>query len=298
MHIHKNRSNTNTLHMKYLAVILEICLSMLCACQRTPEPPENQFNAYLPRPFEEYFADYLPTAEAVEPEETDVWDVSDVDISRIDTSRKLIAFTFDDAPAKTMENILAVFARFNEENPDCPAGATFFCNGIRIRESALPLLQTAYAMGMELGNHTQSHLDLTKLSKSALLSEIEQTDKLLSRVDGKPAHLLRPPYGNVNEQVKAASKTPIISWTIDTLDWRGESEEEIYNRIWQGRFSGAIALLHDGYPHTVSALKRLLPDLKADGYQVVSVSAMAKARRCALKKGGVYIRVRKQRKVS
>lgn len=284
--------------MKYLAVIWGIFLTVLCACQRAPELPENPFNAYLPRPFEEYFADYVPSAEVAESEETKVWDVSDVDISQIDTSRKLIAFTFDDAPAKTMENILAVFARFNEENPDCPATATFFCNGIRIRESVLPLLQTAYAMGMELGNHTHSHLDLTKLSTDRLLSEIERTDELLSRVDGKPVHLLRPPYGNVNEQVKAISKAPVIHWTIDTLDWRKDEETTIYERVWQGRFSGAIVLLHDGYPHTVSALKRLLPDLKADGYQVVSVSAMAKAHRCDLKKGSVYIRIRKRQDLS
>ncbi len=279
--------------MKHVSVFLGGCLLFLSACASTPAPPKNILNATMPRPFEDYFADYLPTKEEIDER---IWDVSDVDISYIDPTKKLISFTFDDAPAKTMENILAVFACFNEQNPDCIATATFFCNGIRMQKEAYPLLHTAYIMGMELGNHTQTHLDLTTLSAENLLYEMEQTDALLSHIDGKPFHLLRPPYGRVNEQVKALSKVPIIHWSIDTLDWTGDREEEIYARVWEGRFSGAIALFHDGYPHTVSALKRLLPNLKADGYQVVSVSAMAKTHDCPLKKGGVYIRARRQQK--
>lgn len=280
--------------MKYLSVILGICLTMLAACQKVSDVRENELNAYLSRSFEDYFADYMPIVDRINAESTNVWDVSDVDTSLIDPSRKLIAFTFDDSPAQTMENLLAVFAFFNEQNPNCPATATFFCNGIRIRENTLPLLQTAYAMGMELGNHTQAHLDLTALTNEQILSEIEQTDQLLARADGKSVHLLRPPYGNSNEQVKKSSKTPVINWTIDTLDWCSGNADDIYERVWQGRFSGAIVLMHSGYPHTVSAVKRLLPDLKADGYQVVSVSAMAKAHHCELKTGSVYIRIRKQ----
>lgn len=294
MRTHKKNANTNTLRMKYLSVILGICLTMFSACHRVPNGRDNKLNAYLSRSFEDYFADYVPTVDRIDADASTIWDVSDVDTSLIDPSRKLIAFTFDDSPAKTMENLLAVFAHFNEQNPDCPASATFFCNGIRILESTLPLLQTAYALGMELGNHTQAHLDLTTLTNEQILSEIEQTDRLLTRADGKPLHLLRPPYGKINEQVKSHSKTPVINWTIDTLDWRGDDANDIYERVWKGRFSGAIVLMHSGYPHTVSALKRLLPDLKADGYQVVSVSAMAKAHHCNLKTGSVYIRIRKQ----
>ena len=53
--------------------------------------------------------------------------------------------------------------------------------------------------------------------------------------------------------------------------------------------------MHDGYVETVSAVKRLLPDLKNAGYQVVGVSQLAKANGCQLKTGSVYIRARKQR---
>ncbi len=221
------------------------------------------------------------------------WDGAGADISEIDERRKLIAFTFDDTPARTVENILAVFAAYNEDNPDCKAFATLFCNGIRFDEQTATLLHAACALGFELGNHAHTHADLTTLSAENVREEIAKTDGLLRQIDGQPFHLLRAPFGKVNETVRAQAKTPIIDWTIDTLDWTKRPAEEIYNAVMEGKFSGAIVLMHDGYPHTVSALKRLLPDLKREGYQVVGVSQMIKAHRRSFSRGGVYIRVRK-----
>ena len=255
---------------------------------------ESDFNAYLP-PSSSIFEDSSPLPAEVNPTTTpSFWDLSDVDISYVQTDRKLLAFTFDDGPSKTMENILAVFADFNERNPDCMATATFFINGIHLTEENLPLLHTAHILGCELGNHAYRHLDLTTLSKTELDAEITSTDKLLFKVDGKTLHLFRPPFGHINGEIKAQLQTPIINWTIDTLDWTGECEENIYNCVFNARFSGGIVLMHDGYHATVNALKRLLPGLKADGYQVVSVSALAKAHGCTLYNGKEYIRARKQ----
>ncbi len=218
-----------------------------------------------------------------------------MDISDVAPNKKLISFTFDDAPGRTLERILAVFAAFNEENPDCKASATVFCNGKRMDAHSPTLLRMALTLGWEIGNHTHSHADLTKLSATEVEEEIGKTDTLLSRVDGKSYHLVRAPFGKINEEIKALSPTPLIDWTIDTLDWTGTSADEIFNAVYAARFSGAIALMHDGYEGTVSALKALLPALKEDGYQVVSVSKLAKAHGCVLERGKVYIRARKQK---
>lgn len=225
--------------------------------------------------------------------EEGVWDLTDVDLSKIDPSRKLIAFSFDDSPSRTLENILAVYAQFNESNPDCPASATIFCNSVKFDAQTPHLLSTCLAMGMELGNHTHSHYDLTTLDEDTLRAEIDKTDKALFALDGKKRHLLRAPFGKTNDLVKEVSSTPIINWTIDTLDWSGVSEDSIYRTVYENRFSGAIVLMHDGYKHTINALKRLLNDLKTDGYQVVSISQLAKAHGCTLRNGSTYIRARK-----
>ena len=223
-----------------------------------------------------------------------VWDVSTVDISKVNTNKKLVAFSFDDAPAKCLEELIATFVSFNEKNPDCHASATLFCNGKRINERSIATLQMATALGFELGNHSFSHADLTKLSKSELLWEIDKTDELLKGVDGKARHLLRTPYGNTNTLVKETAKTPIIDWTVDTLDWTGKGADTIYQTVISQVYSGAIVLFHDGYLETITAVKKLLPALKEKGYQVVSVSQLCKAHDCPLKNGSVYIRARKK----
>lgn len=284
-----------------------LVLPLFSSCQTISSIDKPKFNAYLPHSFESYFESYEPLEEnfgenmrSTEKEEIpadpNVWNVSDVDISYIDERRKLVAFTFDDSPSRTMESIFAVFADYNEQNPDCRATATLFCNGVLMDEHSLHLLHTANILGFELGNHTYSHLDLTSLSKETLQSEIDRTDELLSRIDGKPRHLLRAPFGKIDQSVKEFVDTPIVNWTIDTLDWTKNSEENIYNTVISNLFSGAIVLMHDGYPATIDALKRLLPDLKEKGYQIVSVSALAKAHGCVLRCGSEYIRARKQPK--
>ena len=223
-----------------------------------------------------------------------VWNLSDVDISGVCKDRKLISFTFDDAPSRTLENIFAVYADYNETHPDAPAFATVFFNGGLFDAQTPHLLATARALGFELGNHTQSHYDLTTLNETQLKEEIDKTDELLGFADGKARHLLRAPFGKTNELVQSVAPTPMIDWTIDTLDWTGVSEDAIYHAVFDNRFSGAIVLMHDGYAHTVDALKRLLPDLYDEGYQVVSVSQMAKMHGCTLRQGKTYIRARKQ----
>ena len=222
------------------------------------------------------------------------WQDQDVDISCVQPNRKLLALTFDDAPASTLEEIIAVFLGYNQTHPDAPASATLFCNGARINAASSSAVAAATALGFELGNHTQHHYDLSTLSQQQLQQEIERTDKMLYPFDKRRLHLLRAPYGRISDAVRMIAKTPIIDWFIDTNDWTGIPKESIYDAVWQNKTDGAIVLMHDGYPHTVDALKQLLPDLYKAGYQAVSVSQMAKAHGCKLKVGCVYTRARKR----
>ncbi len=288
--------------MKKICILPILCLSLICtACTSTshissskPIQTEEELQAPTPLPPPEHKPVPLPELPPALPVDPDIWDVSDVDISDVDKDRKLISFTFDDAPARTIENILAVFAAFNEGNPDCPASATLFCNGHLFDASSVSTLHAACTLGFELGNHTFTHFDLTTLDEPTLQAEIDKTDALLAQADGKARHLFRAPYGRINELVRATVQTPILNWTIDTLDWTGVTQEEIYQTVWSQKSSGAIVLMHDGHDQTVNALKRLLPDLKAEGYQVVSVSKMAKAHGVTMRRGSVYIRARKK----
>jgi len=222
------------------------------------------------------------------------WNVTDVDTENVRKDRKLIAFTFDDAPDKSLEQIVALFLKQTALHPETPATATLFCNGGKIWAGSETALHAAVTAGFEIGNHSQNHLRLTDLSQSRIRQEIDATDKLLSLYDKKSRHLFRAPYGACNEKVRAAVDVPIIDWFVDTLDWTGVSADVIYDTVWENKGSGVIVLMHDGYDNTLQALKRLLPDLHEAGYQAVSVSQMAKAHDCPLRIGGVYTRARKK----
>ena len=267
---------------KIFAASLAALTFFLPACKKKQTPP---------RAFQSLQTKLYPH-ETDFPSTEKIWDVSDEN-TKLDPTKKYIAFSFDDSPSSTLESIVAVFAAFNEENPDCPASATVFFNGYRLSEApSTPSL--VYTAGLELGNHTISHKNLTRLTESELISEIDEVDKLLYQTDKKPRHLLRAPFGAFNDELKQVAPTPLVNWTIDTLDWKGRTEDEIYNEVFLNKADGKIVLMHDGFPHTVSAIKRLLLDLKKAGYQVLSISGLSRANNCPLKAGKVYIQARKK----
>lgn len=264
-----------------LLVMLALTLGACAPQDRDPvphTPPNEQQQQQQPQQPEDTQEDL-----------TGLWDTSDIDLSHI-RSERLIAFTFDDGPKTETTALLDVFAQFNENNPDWQAHATLFTLGGNINDSNKQILRRAADAGMELGNHSFSHPNLTQLSDEQLLEEIKSTDLLLKEADGKEKHLLRPPGGHYDERILSQAGVPLINWTgeLDTSDWSGVSENDIYNKVISNLLDGGVVLMHQGYTTTVNAVKRLLPDLKERGFQVVSVSELAKAYSVRLFAGQAY----------
>lgn len=123
----------------------------------------------------------------------------------------VIALTFDDGPyPKVTGHILDVL----EKNGVC---ATFFVLGSRI-EGHEDMLTRMDELGCEIGNHSFSHADLTRLSKADCQRELSDTDAEIRRVTGHEASVVRPPYGYYNKTVMSAAERPLILWTVDTND--------------------------------------------------------------------------------
>jgi len=210
---------------------------------------------------------------------SDLWDVSDIDISHIGKNNRLIAFTFDDGPTDKTSELLKVFADFNTANPDFTAHATLFTIGSKINDENATVLLDAVKQKFELGNHTYSHNDLTKLSDDKIIDELSKTDMLLKKYDNKDFHLVRPAGGHADNRVLSLYRSTFINWTasLDTSDWQDSTtENDIYNTVVSNLLDGGIVLMHQGYDKSVKAVKRLLPELKTLGYQVVSVSELIK----------------------
>ena len=189
---------------------------------------------------------------------------------------KVIALTFDDGPHKTQtDEILAVLDKFQVK-------ATFFPIGENI-ELHPEIIQRVCEAGHEIGNHTYTHANVSKLSEEALRKEIEDTAKLLKEQCGVTPVLFRPPGGDISDSaVKLVNEMGyryvLWSWKLDTRDWAAVPVDKVVNTVLNNVGDGNIVLFHDyvvGKSPTAKALEILIPALQEQGYRFVTVSQLA-----------------------
>lgn len=95
------------------------------------------------------------------------------------------------------------------------------------------LVKEIVARGHEIGNHSTSHPQMSKLNETQIAKELNtQADNVLAIAGVRPV-LFRPPYGDYNNRVittaRAQGFVP-IQWSVDSLDWKNRGAQEIINR--------------------------------------------------------------------
>lgn len=199
-------------------------------------------------------------------------------------NKKLVALTFDDGPSEYSLEILDCLLE-NESK------ATFFELGYRMKNKK-EITKKLYDSGMEIGNHTYSHKYLTRLNDKKALEEINSVSILFNEITGDNIKLLRVPYGSVNSTVRNLSPFPIISWNIDTNDWLYKDPDKSLPIILEHVSDGDIILMHDIHEPTIELVKRIVPELIGRGYELVTVSEMAKLKNKQLENGVVYRKIK------
>ena len=135
-----------------------------------------------------------------------------------------------------------------------------------------------HEQGNEIASHTWSHPQLTKLSEAEIKKQIQDTSDAIFNITGTRPKLVRPPDGAINSTVKATIEEPLILWNIDSLDWKSRDENQIVPLVMNSVQDGDIILLHDIHATTVPAVKRIVEQLKAQDYQMVTVSELIEAK--------------------
>ncbi|MDT0479600.1 polysaccharide deacetylase family protein [Streptomyces doebereineriae] len=176
-----------------------------------------------------------------------------------------VALTFDDGPAAPeTATLLAYLARYN-------ARATFFTVGQNV--AAHPDLVRAEARaGNEVGNHSWSHPDLTKLTSEQIAYQLNRTSTAIKAATGKAPTLFRPPYGAVNGTVRHATTLSPVLWTLDTEDWKYPDATKVAQSVIGKVKRNDVVLMHDIHPTSVAAVPEILRALTARGYHFVTVS--------------------------
>jgi cellulose synthase/poly-beta-1,6-N-acetylglucosamine synthase-like glycosyltransferase/peptidoglycan/xylan/chitin deacetylase (PgdA/CDA1 family) len=187
--------------------------------------------------------------------------------------RKLV-LTFDDGPdPEWTPKILDKLAEHR-------AHAVFFVTGTMTARHP-ELVRRMVAEGHEVGLHTFNHPDLSYQSASRIDRELAQSQLALAGAAGVRTSLFRPPYSSTADALddkswpvtREVARRGYITAFIDTdsEDWARPGVDEIVRRSEPARpGEGAVVLMHDAggdRSQTVAALDRLIPEMRARGYE-------------------------------
>jgi polysaccharide deacetylase family sporulation protein PdaB len=188
----------------------------------------------------------------------------------VDTPEKKLAFSFDASwGAESTPKILSILQQNNIKT-------TFFLTGFWV-EKHPELVKKIAAAGHELGNHTWTHPHLNTLDKQGIKLELERLHAALTGLTGVPPNLFRPPFGEYsNKVIEAANELNYltIQWSIDSLDWKDISKQEVVRRVTSRLHPGAIILFHNNGRYTADALLEIISYAKEQGYSIVPISEL------------------------
>ena len=182
-----------------------------------------------------------------------------------------IAMTFDDGPSpETTPRLLDILKQRNIK-------ATFFMIGQNAERNPA-IVKRILAEGHEIGNHSWTHPQLSKLSDDRVTEEINKTQNAIKDASGYTPVLMRPPYGAITARQKDWIEKQfglnVIIWSVDPFDWKRPGASVIEERILAGARPGAIVLSHDIHKQTVDAMPATLDALAAKGFKFVTVSQL------------------------
>ncbi len=187
-----------------------------------------------------------------------------------DENDKKISISFDAAWGnEDTENLINILGERNIK-------ATFFVVGDWVDKYPESVKALSDA-GHEVMNHSSKHPHMTQISTDKMRQELNDCGDKIEAITGRKPDLFRPPYGDYNNEVVGTARECgyyTIQWSIDSLDWKDLSADEIYNRVVPKAEPGAIILFHNAAKHTPEALPRILDELTAQGYEIVPISEL------------------------
>jgi len=179
-----------------------------------------------------------------------------------------VAFTFDDGPnPRTTPKVLAMLKERG-------IYSTFFMIGSNVARNGATAREVADA-GHEIGNHTLTHPQLSKLPPEKVAYELGKTQELIHAATGRVPVWFRPPYGAFRHDqgpLAAAHGLGVMFWSVDSNDWRKPGPDKVAANVFGETGPGAVILTHDIHETTVEVLPRLLDGLIERGYEFTTVS--------------------------
>lgn len=191
-------------------------------------------------------------------------------IYSVNTDENKVAISFDAAwGADKTSEIMNICDSYNVK-------ATFFLVGFWI-EKYPDKVKEIYNRGFEIGIHSNTHPDMTKLTRTKIREELETNINQIIEITGERPKLFRPPYGYYNNNLIEICEDlglSCIEWSVDSLDWKGLSASELSGRVISKAKNGSIVLFHNNSDNIIDGLKMCLEYFKNKDTQVVPIGEM------------------------
>ena len=198
-------------------------------------------------------------------------DLTHTNLKRVATTRKVVAFTFDDNwDAVAAVRIAELFRAYNGH-------CTFFVVGTNVRTHP-DAIRTIVRLGHDIGNHTHSHPAATNITDATFVKQIQACEQVLNSMGLTTRPYFRFPYFAEDKHLMriVTDQGYLTVGSMWTIEDTGPRRSVALSVATIRRFisPGVIFVGHANSIMTYDAMKAILPELARQGYSFVSISEL------------------------
>lgn len=209
-------------------------------------------------------------------------------IYSVETEENTLAISFDAAwGADKTHEIMNICDSYGIKS-------TFFLVGFWV-DKYPEMVKEIYNRGFEIGIHSNTHPDMTKLTRRQIKEELEANINKIQELTGFRPKLFRPPYGYYNNnllEVCESLKIHCIEWDVDSLDWKGLSASELAGRVTSKSKNGSIVLFHNNSDNIINGLKMVLEYYKSNQTKIVPIGELIYYENYTINNEGTQIKLK------
>ena len=191
----------------------------------------------------------------------------EVPINKVETKGNKVSLTFDIAGGSSnIYDILDILDKYNVK-------ASFFLVGNWIDNNE-EIVKEIKERGHDIGNHSNSHANMTELNKKDMEQEIVTTSKKIESITGEKTTMYRPPFGEFDKnsfEVCQELGYKAVKWDVDSQDWKEIGVNHVVENVLKNTKSGTIILFHGDINYNEQYLNLIIKKLKEE-YDLVPLS--------------------------
>jgi hypothetical protein len=145
-------------------------------------------------------------------------------------------------------------------------------------------MRTMAMLGFPIGTHGDVRLNLTGFADEEIVADLKDSEAHIKQIIGnEPSPYFTPYAADADDRVRAIVARQgylPVAWDVSAADWdEGITADYVYDRVVPNVVDGSIVEFHLDGPSsaesTAEAIPRIVKDLKARGFQFVTIQDMA-----------------------